>query len=1324
MNFWEYQPKRVYFDKQRQRFEQQARAAAFNQIAGNILKTRGLDPATRLNRLPNIMEPPPIRNSDIQDIAPDFDKEEAAQYPAFVEKHLTSKPKKKKGILGTLEGIVNEGTEAVGLNDIEQPWDVLRPAKRLMDWEQREIASPLAKRILEPLPHELEHNGLLVFAAETALSPSTWVGPGLLTKGVKVGAKAVPKAAGAVPALAQVFRGASSRVGRETFEKAVKGASDENAAITKMAEGLKSMGYDQFAAKNIDEMMDYHRSHRSFLSGPRGKLDAFMPPTVKSFIEDFIGIDISTSDVVPYITQYERSLGMGMNYGNAAANTVEGAIKKAFDTDRTRTYIMDDDLFQQAVAANIPSVADHGALTIDTLVRNVELFNLSDQQKAAISFAAGPMDTVKGMLKASGNPRINADEIDTFHREIFQRPETITRRDPTDLGAAGTQKRNRMSGQVVKGTIGGREAIANPDTTYRTMEEGLQAGIKYMPFAEAQAAGVAQAFKMISDDWLTRAIQPYGVSVADLLPPKLVKEKNQLDQYLNYGMTLRQKVTAAIGNPSLNRSWNLKKRTYDRLDPELQRIADDAALASTLPKMADRKAMFEATARKLDATFAPKKLRRAEVSAELGQHKRRLATEGAQPTYMKDADGKIMLDEAGKPIITRESLPVNVRGRFYGREAGDDLNALFSPRTPLGIEKGITALNNFARPLMATLDVSFLGIQGLMGLATNPKAYGVALKNVISRGYDDYFEKQLGPGHIDSFLKAGGYWAARNDFGEFVFPHVYKKVPGLGRLTDASNMAFTEFGNILRMEMWKAGASKAKNLEDFAQLVNKATGYTPGNPTSLESISMFAPRFFRAQLGILSDAVTKRDFSSTGAANMLAKLTTIGSAFTILANQTILDADYDYLSPLIDRGEGFEVNNDFMTMKIGSHKFSVFGPWDSLAKLAFRAAAEGPDDAGVYFLRSKASPVVARIWDTLEGESFTGDPTSDFSSVDGMLNSLLNQSKTVLPISVQNVIQNGVPTSAEDIGATALEFTGIKISERSKYELLLQERDAAAQRFANVDWDDLEPHQRQDLVETFPELEGDGDLRKDTNSAWNNRNTIMERFTQRQESIDQRLTGLKWREAYQQLQLQKAAVLEQWEEDNPKEAAKLRSKKNKTPEEEALQSYYDLFSKANDETWTKEELGDALDDFEGALSPSQLSYIERNTGLKGTDKVQEYRADQKILKPYWEAEDQVWDKLKQRGRVQEATLGEYITNKERQLLSQGVQPEAIQFMLNRDPIIKAMQGAVGDVKMRLRARNPEMEKVLLKWGYVTTPIRFQQRTASSSLVQSGTNARL
>ena len=109
------------------------------------------------------------------------------------------------------------------------------------------------------------------------------------------------------------------------------------------------------------------------------------------------------------------------------------------------------------------------------------------------------------------------------------------------------------------------------------------------------------------------------------------------------------------------------------------------------------------------------------------------------------------------------------------------------------------------------------------------------------------------------------------------------------------------------------------------------------------------------------------------------------------------------------------------------------------------------------------------------------------------------------------------------------------------------------------------------------------------------------------------------------------------------------------------------------------------------------------------------------MQPYFEAEDKVWDELKAKGRVQDDSLSDYSLRKAQELLSRGVAPDAVTYMLQRDPIIKSVMNATSTIKTRMRARNKELDAALIKWGYASTPIRFQESEVFATGSQGSTS---
>lgn len=135
-----------------------------------------------------------------------------------------------------------------------------------------------------------------------------------------------------------------------------------------------------------------------------------------------------------------------------------------------------------------------------------------------------------------------------------------------------------------------------------------------------------------------------------------------------------------------------------------------------------------------------------------------------------------------------------------------------------------------------------------------------------------------------------------------------------------------------------------------------------------------------------------------------------------------------------------------------------------------------------------------------------------------------------------------------------------------------------------------------------------------------------------------------------------------------------------------------------------------MDQLEASWSSSQQSYIERNTGIYGTAKVKEYKQDQRKLRPYWELMDQVWAKMQEAyPKLRPYTNSiDYMNGMAQEMNLSGLAPEAIQQRIGRLPIILYLERVVSALKERFRLAHPEVDAILLKWEYVSVPIR--QRT--------------
>lgn len=379
--------------------------------------------------------------------------------------------------------------------------------------------------------------------------------------------------------------------------------------------------------------------------------------------------------------------------------------------------------------------------------------------------------------------------------------------------------------------------------------------------------------------------------------------------------------------------------------------------------------------------------------------------------------------------------------------------------------KTVQALNGVLRGLRASADISFMGIQGLLGAVTHPSDYKTALVVAMKAAKDptvlgEYMR------HFDEAARAAKMpdsraWAAAglriggSDTEFAVGRGISGKIGAIGtgdtpvvKLNPirGSNRMFGFFGDVLRIEAADSMARAAKAgkkpltpeyLQEIGQAANLLTGYTDkslGGETG--QLLLFAPRFFASQLELVGRAMTL-DPSAAGdeARTALIRLVGVGSLITIGINEA--------------RGKETDFkpgSSNFMRIRdLGGQDVSLFGPWDSLVR-GIAATAEGDWE---YIPRTKASPTVALVWDQFTGKTFTGE---DSRTPEYFLRSLL-------PFSLSDV-GNESPLS------TGINSAGVKASPLSPREQI----DQAARDKYQRGWGELTLEERGALAGERPDL--------------------------------------------------------------------------------------------------------------------------------------------------------------------------------------------------------------------------------------------------------------
>ena len=364
---------------------------------------------------------------------------------------------------------------------------------------------------------------------------------------------------------------------------------------------------------------------------------------------------------------------------------------------------------------------------------------------------------------------------------------------------------------------------------------------------------------------------------------------------------------------------------------------------------------------------------------------------------------------------------------------------------------------NFFRSIRATGDDSAVGIHGILGAFANPKAtvetfrqhwkaWGTDGERLLGKFIEDFNARAVGEGRLTSEDWARELMRIGGEHTEFFISGagIIEKFP----LIKQANRAFGFYGDKLRLE-WaddllqeqlRNGKTIAElrasgKLREIAEGVNTATGWSKNQfAGDLGSLLYFAPRFLAARLtnlGRTGAAMVTDPLGSVeavpGVGRMMHKaiegrgardipldqriarksmLRFIGGAATLtyginhfLGNETESNVLEKKMN---DKGEEEWVyNTNFMRIRFKETDYSLFGTYDSLARMLVMTGSGHPLEG----FRGMASGPVQMVWDQASGEDSFGRPTE----VDWMP----GESQTLARMGY--MMEQHVPFSFEDV---------------------------------------------------------------------------------------------------------------------------------------------------------------------------------------------------------------------------------------------------------------------------------------------------------------------
>jgi len=372
------------------------------------------------------------------------------------------------------------------------------------------------------------------------------------------------------------------------------------------------------------------------------------------------------------------------------------------------------------------------------------------------------------------------------------------------------------------------------------------------------------------------------------------------------------------------------------------------------------------------------------------------------------------------------------------------------------------AIDAMARMAGSTLDASGLGLQGLLGLSLDPRAYGTAIKvsiksignpRAVGAYLKEFDARAVAAGRPTSreFVKAGQrFGGSVTEFTgqgipqrverviESSLPLTRKIVKGGLNPIRGANRQFGAFGDVLRNELSDTSfdIARAKGTDGWAQLpeivtsANKMTGWTKRRlGGDLGEFVNYAPRWMEANLETLVDAgrgaLPGANLGQQQSRNAVLRLVGVGTLLTFAANEA-LGQETDTRLTINGRD-----NPNFMRIRGGGYDISVFGFYDRLIHLMAKAATG--DGEGVARSLMNA-PSISTAWDLISGEDVVGRKTRDTigQTASTIARRAVPMSSNEYAGAVQALAEGNKPkaAAAAAVGLTGLRGTELSVRER------------------------------------------------------------------------------------------------------------------------------------------------------------------------------------------------------------------------------------------------------------------------------------------------------
>jgi len=518
--------------------------------------------------------------------------------------------------------------------------------------------------------------------------------------------------------------------------------------------------------------------------------------------------------------------------------------------------------------------------------------------------------------------------------------------------------------------------------------------------------------------------------------------------------------------------------------------------------------------------------------------------------------------------------------------------------------------------------------------------------------------------------------------------------------------------NVGAVEIWKGakniykitGATEdAAKMKQLADVLLKEMGTVRHGGGINEERALFAARFLRSLIGVAGDA-TKGGIRGTEARKIFRNMFAVASAGTIVISEL---QGQDWTLDLRDIRA--------FTVRIGNQRVSLLGPWAPLFRGVAHVVTGDPAYLITRTLRSKLAPGLSNFVDFVAGEDFLGHEV-DITKPETLVPYLASQA---VPLAQGQAYESAQGIDWRDpkevlVGAvvSSLNLLGGRVNPVMDYE---KRNDVARQMFKGRTWDKLSEDEQDQLNAAHPEF-GEAQTRETERrySALDQLVVVQKMmgdarvdFKAGMEQVPLQPDGPSQVAMYRSAQENYIAGINRIRRSNPETFAEWEKRQPKTARQAVYKGYTDIFGQFSDPVTgllpddKKDAMFQAVDTYMASLTDAQAADLNADIGAGDSPWLKQYHADSKTFKPYWDVDDQVW----QRGFAKEtgyATYNDYYDSIMASVVKGGMTREMViaSNMLDNDPVVKLFTSVRADERNGLLAQNPEMAQIGLHYGWL------------------------